>query len=215
MEQLQAQLAAMQADLLSQRATSAEMTTEIQRMRTAEAAQIQTAQAMQAALMQTNAQLAQGQQELMTALTAAQRPRAERDQISLIDNKGIGKPTLFKGSEEKFLPWKIRFENFLTNTFPDIAEVLEWAEERDTTITPTEVHNAYCIEGAVDFVPRLMEKQQQLFTVLQQLCEEEPFDIVTNCGKGNGLEAWRRINRRYDPATAGRKRALLKHIITP
>ena len=50
---------------------------------------------------------------------------------------------------------------------------------------------------------------------LQQLCEKERFDIVSNCGRSNGLEAWRRLNRRYDPSTGGRKKTLLKHILNP
>ena len=33
--------------------------------------------------------------------------------------------------------------------------------------------------------------------------------------RGSGLEAWRRLNRRFDPSTGNRKKALLKHILKP
>ena len=31
----------------------------------------------------------------------------------------------------------------------------------------------------------------------------------------NGMEAWRKINKRYDPATGSRKGSLLRHILSP
>ena len=39
-------------------------------------------------------------------------------------------------------------------------------------------------------------------------------DMVQKCGK-NGGEAWRLLHRRFDPATGGRKRNLLRAIISP
>eukprot|EP00971_Amphidinium_carterae_P325152 6455272-Amphidinium_carterae.1 len=34
-------------------------------------------------------------------------------------------------------------------------------------------------------------------------------------GAGEGLEAWRRLHRRWDPLTTGRARGLLREILTP
>ncbi|CAL1134675.1 unnamed protein product [Cladocopium goreaui] len=42
----------------------------------------------------------------------------------------------------------------------------------------------------------------------------EPFDIVLNTGEC-GIESWRKLTRRYDPSTGGRKRALLNAILSP
>ena len=52
------------------------------------------------------------------------------------------------------------------------------------------------------------------FTVLVQLTEGESHDLVMNCNK-NACEAWRRLQRRFDPVTGGRKRNLLRMIINP
>ena len=41
----------------------------------------------------------------------------------------------------------------------------------------------------------------------------EALDIVQNTTRGAGLEAWRKLVRRFDPQTVGRKRTLLSRII--
>ena len=55
----------------------------------------------------------------------------------------------------------------------------------------------------------------QLYTVLMTLVEGESFDILVGSGSGEGLEAWRRLHRRWDPLTTGRARGLLREILSP
>ena len=55
----------------------------------------------------------------------------------------------------------------------------------------------------------------QLYTVLMTLVEGESFDILVGSGSGEGLEAWRRLHKRWDPLTTGRARGLLREIISP
>ena len=52
---------------------------------------------------------------------------------------------------------------------------------------------------------------QQMRTALVALTTN---DTVANSRK-NPLEAWRRLQKRYDPTTGGRKRNLLRTIISP
>ncbi len=59
------------------------------------------------------------------------------------------------------------------------------------------------------------EIDNQVYTALMALTTDEPFDITVGAGTGKGLEAWRRLHRRYDPATVGRSRGLLREILTP
>lgn len=61
----------------------------------------------------------------------------------------------------------------------------------------------------------LLEKSSQIYAALQNLLEGEPFMIIRNTLKGNGLEAWKRLNRRYDPSTGAKKSSLLRRILTP
>ena len=53
----------------------------------------------------------------------------------------------------------------------------------------------------------------QLFRLLSSLTHGETEDLVIGCS--NGFEAWRRIHRRWDPLTAGRKRNILWAILNP
>lgn len=45
----------------------------------------------------------------------------------------------------------------------------------------------------------------------------ESEDLVVGCAnlKASGFDAWRRLNRRWDPVTAGRKRNILRAILNP
>ena len=54
----------------------------------------------------------------------------------------------------------------------------------------------------------------QLYAVLMTLVEGESFDILVGSGSGEGLEAWRRLHKRWDPLTTGRARGLLREILS-
>ena len=69
--------------------------------------------------------------------------------------------------------------------------------------------------GTADAVDSLSDKSSQVYAALQNLLEGEPFMIIRNTDKGNGIEAWRRLTRRYDPSTGAKKSSLLRHILTP
>ena len=55
---------------------------------------------------------------------------------------------------------------------------------------------------------------QQMHTALMALTSCEANDIFANSWK-NPLEAWRRLQKRYDRTTGGRKRNLLRTIMSP
>ena len=188
MDALAAQVAALAAELQRQRH---------------EAGQREAVLQQQLAALQQGGlnQLAQAQTQLLQALGERREQRQ-----SLVDTKGLGKPSSFDGTEEKFLPWKRRTENFVMGVYPDIAPALEWAEEQTAPIDSVDVAAAFGDPDDTDFIPGLVDKQQRLFMALQQLCEREAFDLVTKCGRGQGLEAWRRLNRRYDLAKGGREK---------
>ena len=89
-----------------------------------------------------------------------------------------------------------------------------WAEEHETSITKADVEAEFGATTAGE-IEEIHDKSAQVFAVLQNLLEGEAFTIVHNCPKGNGMEAWRKINKRYDPATGSRKGSLLRHILSP
>ena len=134
------------------------------------------------------------------------------DRLTLIDNRGVAKPEKFKGDEPHCLKWKIRIESFIFSVFPEMERVLAWAEDQETQITSTEITDRFGT-GAADAVEGVQDKSAQLYAVMQNLMEGEAFSIVRNTTRGNGLEAWRKINRRFYPATGGSRKSLLRHVL--
>ena len=95
--------------------------------------------------------------------------------------------------------------------------MLEWAAEQPTEITtttaidlefmPTDANEDSGVQN-LEFV------LQQMHTALMVLTSYEANDIVANSRK-NPLEAWRRMQKRYNPTKGGRKRNLLRTFISP
>ena len=171
------------------------------RLNSVEGAGLQVAPAIQ--------QLAKSQSELAESL------KKDDKKLTLIDNRGIGKPDKFGGKDgENFLRWKIKLESFIYSIFPEMEKVLAWAEDEENTVSMARAQTAFSM-GTADPVDGLGDKSSQVYAALQNLLEGEPFMIIRNTDKGNGVEAWRRLTRRYDPSTGAKKSSLLRHILTP
>ena len=156
--------------------------------------------------------LAVSVQALAQQVAAGAAPRAPR---SLLDTRGLGKPSTFEDKEERFVSWVRKVENFLVASLGEgFRPLLEWASERDTAIVANDWDIAYG-QGTQEEILDITEKIGQLHTVLVALTDGESNDIVIGAGNANGAEAWRKLHRRWDPATGGRKCNLLKSIINP
>ena len=96
------------------------------------------------------------------------------------------------------------------------SPILEWAADQTVEITTTAIDLEFLpSETNVDRgVQNLEFVLQQVHTALMALTSYEANDIVANSRK-NPLEAWRRLQKRYGPTTGGRKRNLLRTIISP
>ena len=133
---------------------------------------------------------------------------------TLIDTRGLGKPGNFTGQQDKWLSWSTKTRNYVLGVFPELRPVLEWAEEKAGEISSDDIDESFGeLADDSDTIPGVADLDGQLYTVLTQLTEGEPFDITRNCGEGHGYEAWRRLARRYDPSTGGRKKNLLNQIL--
>ena len=130
--------------------------------------------------------------------------------------KGLGRPKEFAGREEDFQQWSKKTEAFFAGVIKESEMMLEWAAEHATEITTTAID--------VEFLPTDTNEDRgvqnlefvlrQMHTALMALTSCEAKDIVANLRK-NPLEAWRRLQKRYDPTTGRMKRNLLRTIISP
>ncbi|CAK0841849.1 unnamed protein product [Prorocentrum cordatum] len=154
-----------------------------------------------------------GLQAIPALVDAVTRLTGRPDQFQrLVDTKGIGKPSVFDGSEAKYREWAAKFESFVVGVFGEqFRAVLEWSVERHDSIDRGLWQAAFGphSEGEIDHIDEMVA---QLHTAIQQLVTG---DITQNVDKGNGLECWRRLARRFDPSTGGRKRNLLKQVLSP
>ena len=93
--------------------------------------------------------------------------------------------------------------------------MLEWAAEQPTEITTTAIDLEFLLMDANEGrgVQNLEFVLEQMHTALMALTSYEANDIVANSRK-NPLEAWWRLQKRYDPTTGGRKRNVLRTIIS-
>ena len=132
----------------------------------------------------------------------------------LIDQKGLGKPQIVgEDAEARFRVWAVKLEDYVAGVFGGKArEVLEW----ELAITEHEVDATYGL--AADLTEQwdeVAEFDHQLYTVLRSTTEGVAFDIIGNAPMGAGLEAWRLLHKKYDPATGGRKRIMLQALTSP
>ena len=137
-----------------------------------------------------------------------------------MDTRGIGRPPNFGSGEERSLEksfpvWSRKMQNYIVSVFVDLREPLEWAATTAVPITHQLVEQRFG-SGAdsTDQVTDLEDEIHQVSAVLMQVTEGEANDIVCN-SSGMGLEAWRKLTRRWNPLTGSRLRNLLRHVISP
>lgn len=165
------------------------------------------------ALEAENQRLREGQagvQALATSVAElAQSLKKDGGKKILVDTKGLGKPEQFDNKEEAFRRWIRSVNNMVTGVFgTNYEKVLETCLDSENPLDLTDLETQF-----VDEVDDVAGVADQLFRVLCHLCAGESEDLVV--GTGNGFEAYRRLCRRWDPATSGRKRNLLRAILTP
>ena len=150
--------------------------------------------------------------QALAGLQESTKAVAERSKPTLLDLKGIGKPSVFDNSSEGFARWSKRTSGFIGGAFPGSKALFDWAVEQTNEISTQMVTDEFgtWTAGEIENLDVLME---QLTTDLGQLMEMEANDICELAS--NGAEAWRALNRRFDPTTGGRKRNILRQIISP
>ena len=115
-----------------------------------------------------------------------------------------------------FQQWSKKTEAFVAGVIKESEMMLEWAAEQPTEISTEFVDREFLpiMKNQERGVQNLEFVLQQMHTALMALTIHEANDTVANSRK-NPLEAWRRLQKRYDPTTGGRKRNLLRTIISP
>ena len=178
------------------------------------AAEARAANAENLVMGQTNlsAQLQTALTALPAAIATATSSNTSQNRV-LVDQKGLGKPPFFDNTEKGYLAWSRKTESYITSIFPNSKKILMWATEQDTVVGELDVLSVHALSA--EFTqPEVKLLNEQVHAALMALTNGESFDIVLGTG-GEGIEAWRRMARRWDPLTAGRARGLLRGILAP
>ena len=109
--------------------------------------------------------------------------------------------------------WSKKTEAFFAGVIQESEMMLEWSTAQAAKITTEHIDLEFLPtstnqEGGVRNLKFVL---QQMHTALRALRSHEANDTVANSRK-NPLEAWRRLQKRYDPTTGGRNRTLLRTI---
>ena len=150
------------------------------------------------------AALAQQQMEALQAIVQG----SQRQESGLTDNRGIGRPIVFKGDEARYAEWKAKLMAYLRVTVPSSDAWLTWAGEQGRSITEEDIDEHFPQQAA-----KVKEFAIRLYAILMSCTEEDAFRICHSVKDGNGLEAVRLVFKRYEPRTPGTKRAVLKALI--
>ena len=157
-----------------------------------------------------------GLADAVRAINNLATAHVRKDTLSLIDVKGLGRLKEFTARGEDFQQWSKNTEAFFAGVIKESEMMLEWAAEQTTEITTTAIDLEFLPTDTIEDrgVQNLEFVLQHMHTALMALTSYEANDIVANLRK-NPLEAWRRLQKRYDPTTGGRKRNFLRTIISP
>ena len=117
-------------------------------------------------------------------------------------------------AEEDFQQWSKKTEAFFAGVIKVSEMMLAWDTEQARKSRRQQLISSLCRRTHEDRgVQNLEFVLQQMQTALVALTSYEANDIVANSRK-IPLEAWRRLQKRYDPTTGGRNRNLLRTIFS-
>ena len=174
--------------------------------------QQQQLEAFKSVLQQQQAQ----HQEQVKALTDSIKQMRGSSTLGLVDVKGIAKPQELNNKNAKdkaeFRTWRLKFCNWVESSFPAAKPIFEHLETNQETQVDDDVIDAWATN-----VPDVERISAQLYATLVSVAVDQPLDLVKNShrGKGQGFDAMRRLNKRYDPKSdAGSFKELISLMAT-
>ena len=139
------------------------------------------------------------QQQLQQVSLQASRRDGGSAVVSLLDTR-LGKPEVFTGKEAKWEAWYFKFRAYMSSMGGTMASLLGVAE------ADKEVQLATL--GSEDTAAA-----RRLFLALVMLTDDAALRIVQSVTDENGIEALRRLLKRFNPVTQGRVLAVLNSIL--
>ena len=142
-------------------------------------------------------QQSQAQMEALTDIGAAQVAKTTYDAHDF-QTKAFSKMKCFKGDEKAWPDWRCKFRVEASRCFRQAAAILDWAEDRyNQPISESDIQQVDARGNWADMANFNMQLHGHLVSLMEECTEG--FEIVRNTKTEVGLDAWRRLNLKYDP----------------
>ena len=119
----------------------------------------------------------------------------------LVDLRGVAKPPVFSGKETEWADFRFRLESIAALLGCDRLMKIS-ADMKEEPL------HAMMLQKEVD-------TSHFLYNLFVQICGGRSLGIVRLCPDTNGLLAWQRLTREYEPDMASRYCAMLSALLTP
>ena len=155
-------------------------------------------------------------QGFVTAVGSTAHARGEKPGAVLVDTRGVAKPEVLNAEiandRSRFKTWRLKFVNWITAAHPHAHEVLELIEVNNNTEITADEFEKMDLEHTGD----LAQLSAQIRASLVSLCDGEPLTVIMNAPRKEhgGIEAYRRLNCRYDPGGPRSAKAILQRLMT-
>ena len=143
--------------------------------------------------------------QLEQTLQAMRKP-VEGEQ-AVADVERPNKPSPFNNNKQDFVKWSREIANYMNSAMEGLNIVLDCAVVEEEVLDWKLFKESHL--GQYDI--ELEEMNEQVYYDLIDLTEGESFDLVRSAGNGNGLEAWRMLNKRWSTGATEWERRRQQH----
>ena len=113
-------------------------------------------------------------------------------------------------TKSPFHDWKKKMLCTAHTVSPKHKRIMDEAEKVEVEITAEHIATR---SAEIQF-EHMAKWSADLYCILSEKTEGEAFTVVSNVADMNGLEAWRKLCRRFDARTYGKKMPLIDVLIT-
>ena len=147
------------------------------------------------------------------AATAAPPRRHDEDDRRVFDEKIFKRLVNFKGDEKSWKDWSKKFKVVIGTKNKVFMKALEKAE---CTSDPCTTRSIGLEDDFVNFDQGVMEKlSAELYDILFMLTEDEAMSLVQSVPDMDGIAAWQKLHRNYNPRTLARIMQLIMRVVAP
>ena len=124
----------------------------------------------------------------------------------MLDRRNFEDIGTFNGVESKFAEWTFKLKLAMTSSSVECFNVMERHQQSKEDVS---------IEEIKDAEPDDCKRATEIYKIIGLHLSGEPLKIVRGVPDMNGVEAWRRLCRRYCPSTPARMLLRLMDVISP